>query len=372
MKPLGIYIHVPFCRSKCNYCDFNSYPNMWEHEDRYFDALIDEIINRSGSDGYLADTVYIGGGTPSAVRYQNIARVMAALPRRFSIAENCEITAECNPATIDFDGLKALRQMGINRISIGMQSADDTQLCALGRIHRFSDCVQCVSEARKAGFENISLDLMFGLPEQDAASWKKSLQNALLLRPTHISCYALKIEEGTPFAAMDLQLADEDESREMYDVAVALLEQNGYMRYEISNFAQQGFESRHNLKYWQLDEYAGFGAGAHSFLNGNRFANERDILRYMNGAECSCISETTEELMSEFVFLGLRKREGISKAEFSNRFGASIDTVYGKTIQKNLVRGTLVEEEGRLFLPADMFYVSNAILWEFLSAEEQL
>ncbi len=366
MKPLGVYIHVPFCVSKCNYCDFNSYPNLWEYEDRYFDALIDEFLHKSGAEEYRAETIYIGGGTPSAARPQNIERVMAALTRRFSVAENCEITIECNPATIDAQGLCALRQTGINRVSIGMQSADDEQLCILGRRHNFAACAQCIADARKAGFDNISLDLMFGLPQQDLKSWRQSLEQAVSLRPTHLSCYALKIEEGTPFAAMELRLADEDENRDMYDTAVAFLEQSGYARYEISNFSRPGFESRHNLKYWRLEEYAGFGAGAHSFLGGKRFVNECDVLRYIDGAESECIPESPEDLMSEFVFLGLRTREGISREEFERRFGISIEEVYGGIIQKNLRRGTLLESGGRLFFPSEMFYVSNAVLSDFV------
>lgn len=370
MKPMGIYVHVPFCVSKCRYCDFNSYPNLWDYEDKYFDALTDEILYKSGTEKYLAETVYIGGGTPSAACPQNIEKVTAALARRFSIAENCEITVECNPATIDLQGFRALRRAGINRISIGMQSADDEELQMLGRIHDFDACVQCISDAKEAGFDNISLDLMFGLPEQDIDSWRRSLKQAVSLQPTHISCYALKIEEGTPFAKMDLNLADEDENRGMYDTAVSFLEQRGYARYEISNFARPGFESRHNLKYWQLDEYIGFGAGAHSFLDGKRFVNESDILAYINGAECEYTEEAKTDLMSEFVFLGLRTARGIARAEFKHRFGIPIDKVYGALLEKNFNRGTLTENNGRIMFPPELFYVSNAILWEFLNTEE--
>lgn len=370
MKPMGIYVHVPFCVSKCKYCDFNSYPNLWDYEDTYFDALIDEILNKSGTERYLADTIYIGGGTPSAAQPQNIERVIAALTRRFSIAENCEITLECNPATIDLQGFLALRRVGINRISIGMQSADDEELRILGRTHDFAACVQCVSDAKAAGFENISLDLMFGLPEQDINSWRRSLKQAVSLQPTHISCYALKIEEGTPFAKMALRLADEDENREMYDTAVSFLGQYDYARYEISNFARPGFESRHNLKYWQLDEYIGFGAGAHSFLDGKRFVNESAVAAYINGAECEYTEESKNDLMSEFVFLGLRTARGIARAEFEHRFEIPIDTVYGALLQKNFNRGTLTENDGRILFPSEMFYVSNAVLWEFLKTED--
>lgn len=366
MKNLGIYVHVPFCASKCNYCDFNSYPNMWESERKYFDALTDEIVNKSGSDEYLADTVYIGGGTPSMVRLENIDRVFEALNRRFFIADNCEITIECNPATANEQKLRALRKAGINRISVGMQSANDELLKILGRRHSFNECARCVSDARSAGFDNLSLDLMFGLPNQDINDWKRTLEAAVKLNPEHISCYALKIEDNTPFAHMDLNIADDDESFEMYECAVKFLEQSGYLRYEISNFAKEGFESRHNIKYWRLDEYAGFGAGAHSFIDGNRFANERNILEYIDGAPFECIAEETNELMSEFVFLGLRMDSGVAEKEFKNRFGQDINDVFGVQIEKNLDRGTLIRRNGRLMIPRQYTYVGNAIMSDFV------
>lgn len=365
-KTLGIYVHVPFCVSKCNYCDFNSYPNIWSCEDGYFAALVNEIINKSGSDEYLADTIYIGGGTPSAVRSDNIGRVMEALNRRFSVTENCEITIECNPATANLRKLRTLREIGANRISIGMQSAYDEQLKILGRAHSFKDCKDCVRDARTARFDNISLDLMFGLPNQDLESWRRSLEAAVSLAPEHLSCYALKIEDGTPFAAMDLDIADDDESCEMYKYAVDFLEKNNYLRYEISNFAKVGCESRHNLKYWQLREYAGFGAGAHSFLDGKRFANERDVLKYMNGAPFECASESADDLMSEFVFLGMRLESGISEAEFEAMFGRSIYDVFAEPLKKNLSRGTIVSNGGRLHIPRQYTYVSNAIMSDFV------
>lgn len=366
MKPLGIYVHIPFCISKCNYCDFNSYAGLDALHSNYFDALLDEIINKSGSDEYLAETIYIGGGTPTSVKTEYIISVLQALGQRFTVSDNAEITIECNPKTAGYDDFCRLRAAGVNRLSIGLQSACDAQLKKLGRAHNFSDFGVCFNQARKAGFENISLDLMFGLPDQTLDDWQQTLQKAAEFHPEHISCYGLQVEEGTPFANMSLNLPDEEQTRQMYDLCVKLLAANGYDRYEISNFARGGFESRHNLKYWRLDEYAGFGAGAHSFLDGKRFANARGIDDYINGAEFECLPESKEDLMSEFVFLGLRTASGISLDEFERRFDISIDKVYGEAIEKNLARKTLIKKDGRLFLPPDMFFVSNSVLSDFV------
>lgn len=368
---LGIYVHIPFCASKCNYCDFNSCVAPKTLKEEYIDALCREIESFAERNDTI-DAIYFGGGTPTILDAKQLCRVMDTIRRRFSTAENCEITTECNPATMGYDGFVTLKKAGFNRISMGMQSADDEQLKILGRIHSFEDCVSCVGAARKAGFENISLDLMFGLPNQNVESFKKSIDAAVSLSPEHISCYALKIEEGTPFAAMDLDVADDDESGEMYDVCVELLKKYGYERYEISNFAKLGYESRHNKKYWQCDDFVGFGAGAYSCLGSERYSNIYNVKEYI---ECVSrgkspvrdrMSLSRDDMMSEFVFLGLRMENGISEEEFATRFSTDIYDVFREQIDNNIKRGTIIQDGDRLKIHPDFIYVSNTILADFV------
>lgn len=367
MKNLGVYVHIPFCIKKCNYCDFNSYSNIWKYENAYFDALINEIEKHSGKDDYCADTIYIGGGTPSAVNPENITRVMKALKKRFYVPDDCEATIECNPATVDYDGFCTYQEAGLNRISMGLQSANDEELRGLGRIHTFKDFQNSFEIAEKAGFSNISLDLMFGLPNQNVSDWSETLKKAAECGAKHISCYALTIEEGTPFSKMALNLPNGDVQREMYDLAVDFLKQRGYFRYEISNFAKIGYQSRHNLKYWSLDEYAGFGAGAHTFLDERRFANEKDVINYINGAPFEILQEMCKsDLMSEFMFLGLRTSCGVSENEFAEKFGDTIDGVFREPLQKYENTNVIERKNGRVFINPDYLYVSNSILCDFV------
>ena len=368
---LGIYIHIPFCAAKCNYCDFNSRVASDSLKTEYIDALCKEIEGFAEG-GDIVDTIYFGGGTPTILEPEQLIRILDAVRHRFSVDENCEITTECNPATMGYDGFAALKGAGFNRISIGVQSADDEQLRVLGRIHNFDDAQKCVAEAKRAGFDNISLDLMFGIPNQDLDSWQKTLNSAIALSPEHISCYALKIEEGTPFASMDLNIADDDKSCEMYERCVELLRESGYSRYEISNFARSGFESRHNCKYWKCEGFIGFGAGAYSCYMGERYSNIYDVKEYV---ECVARGESPiferialdkSDMMSEFVFLGLRMDAGISGAEFEERFSLDIFDVFKEQIEKNIKRGTIIQNGDRLKIPPDFIYVSNAILSDFV------
>lgn len=369
---LGIYIHIPFCASKCNYCDFNSYVADGETYSVYADALCREIEGVDIPSGTKVDTVYFGGGTPTILEPSLLITVLDAVRGNFSLTDDCEITTECNPATIGSRGFFRLMDGGFNRLSIGMQSADDSQLKTLGRIHTFEDCKKCVSDARVAGFKNISVDLMFGLPEQDKESWIKSLECAVELCPEHISCYALKIEEGTPFAKMDLRIADDEESRNMYDACVEYLNRAGYSRYEISNFSKVRFESRHNSKYWLCDDFVGFGAGAYSCINGVRYSNVVKTNEYIKrlGNGQSVIEESVSlddtDKMSEFVYLGLRMDKGIDITEFSRRFSVDIEQVFGDTIDKNIKRGTMLRLGNILKIAPDFVYVSNAILADFV------
>lgn len=367
---LGIYVHIPFCRAKCKYCDFNSYPGMELWKAPYVDALCREIQNSSV--GGTVDTVYFGGGTPTVLGPEQLIRILEALRKRFVLTQDCEITAECNPATMGYEGFRKLRSAGFNRLSIGLQSSDDAMLRSLGRIHTFREFGDCFASARKAGFSNLSLDLIYGLPGQTQKGWTETLEKALDFHPEHISCYALKIEEGTPFAQMNLELPNDDEVREMYDFCVDKLEAEGLKRYEISNFARPEYESRHNCKYWLCDDFLGFGAGAYSCAENCRWDNFRDVAQYCravnekNSAAAEMIPLTAEDQMSEFCFLGLRMVRGIDTDEFERRFGRRIEAVYGRALEKNFKRGTLRTAEGRIFIPSEWLYVSNGILVDFV------
>ncbi len=368
---LGVYVHIPFCAAKCNYCDFNSHISTDSERERYVKALCREIEECKHS-GAIVDTIYFGGGTPTVLKPAQLAEVLAVLRRRFVIDDNCEITTECNPATIVVSGFAELKMAGFNRVSIGMQSADDGLLKMLGRIHSFEQCRECVSAARGAGFENVSLDLMFGIPDQCIKAWEDTLRAAIDLKPEHLSCYALKVEEGTPFANMKLNIADEDASADMYDRCVEFLAQNGYMRYEVSNFAREGCESRHNKKYWLCDDFIGFGAGAYSCVENERFYNTAatdayiDNVNQMGSAVQTRIPLSKEDKMSEFVYLGLRMDSGIGVKEFYKRFSVDIFEVFGDIIEKNIKRGTMIKEGDMLRIYPDFIYVSNAILADFV------
>lgn len=363
---LGVYVHIPFCAAKCRYCDFNSHVSDENERERYVTAVCNEIESFKSED-MSVDTIYFGGGTPTVLEAEQLEKILLSVYKTFDVCNDCEITTECNPATMNEDGFKILKKAGFNRVSMGVQSANDEELDFLGRIHKFSDCEKCVEDAGKAGFENISLDLMFGLPKQTTASWKKTLESAVKLEPKHLSCYGLKIEEGTPFYSMKINV-DEDVSRDMYDICEEYLIKNGYKMYEISNFAKDGFESRHNIKYWRCCDYKGFGTGAYSCLNGIRYSNISNTDLYIKSDEKVADSETLTvfDRMSEYVFLGLRMTEGISVGEFAERFGKSIYDVFGKQIEKNLKRGTVIQKEDRLYIPNKYLYVSNAMLVDFV------
>lgn len=362
---LGLYIHIPFCVMKCKYCDFLSFSSTEADREKYVLALCEEIKNFKCND--TVDTVYFGGGTPTVLKAEQLSFILKTIKESFVLDRCAEITTECNPATMGIDGFKELFEAGFNRLSIGLQSANDEELKLLGRIHSACDCEKAVLDAREAGFKNISVDLMFGLPYQTMDMWKNSLNTAVQLSPEHISCYGLKIEEGTPFFDMNYEV-DEDLSRDMYDFGVSFLEEKGYSLYEISNFAKAGFESRHNLKYWKCNDFAGFGLGACSCVNNVRYSNVRDMEEYLrrdNKIEEE-IPLTDFDAMSEFVFLGLRTRKGISEIEFKNRFKKDIYDVFGEALQKNIKRGTIEKTEDRLIIPKEYLYVSNGILVDFV------
>ncbi|MDD7311170.1 MAG: radical SAM family heme chaperone HemW, partial [Clostridia bacterium] len=316
---LGVYFHIPFCRSKCAYCDFCS-TAKWDDKlmDTYLEALfrqLDDFFLPGGK--YTVDTVYIGGGTPSVFQGKRIAKLLKQLGKRADLTRNCETTVEVNPESADKALFKQLKKAGVNRISMGVQSADDSQLRRIGRIHDFAKAREAAALCRQYCTDNLSLDLIYGLPGQSLESWLQSVDAVCALQPRHISCYSLKLEEGTPLWREDPVLPDDDLQADMYLAAVSRLAEKGYAQYEISNFAQQGFRSRHNSRYWDLSDYLGFGCAAHSFYGGKRFSFTSDINAYIRGMHGQDpIVEEADELafrdrVGEFVMLALRTCDGI-------------------------------------------------------------
>lgn len=330
-KNVGIYIHVPFCLSKCHYCDFCSIQRANdEKKEIYVGRLCEEIaffaekISESG-EMPVADTVYFGGGTPTLLTAEQIGRILRVINEKFGIDKDAEITAETNPRSADGKKLAEIRKTGVNRLSIGMQSVHDSELRALGRIHSFDDFKVTFSEAREAGFDNISVDLMYGIPLQTKESFCQSVETLAAISPDHISSYSLSVEEGTNFYRRrdSLSLPDEDSVSDMYADMGRILTKYGYHKYEISNFARDGRESRHNLKYWRCEDYLGFGAAAHSYFDGKRFAHSRDIDAYLRGESIIIDIEdiSVRESMNEYAMLGMRLAEGIDFDAFSQRYG---------------------------------------------------
>lgn len=363
-KKTGLYIHFPFCIKKCAYCDFVSYENISRNvKKQYVDALLCDMKEYCGEE---IDTVYLGGGTPTTLEFPEIKRVLDFVFENFNVAENPEITIECNPKTADSKYFENLRKIGVNRLSIGVQSLSDRELTFLGRVHNSVEARECISMAKTAGFDNFSVDVMFGLPCQTIESIKNTLDGLLEFNPTHISCYSLIIEEGTPFYNMKIEPIDEDTEREMQDFIIDYLAEAGYSRYEISNFAKCGKVSCHNIKYWEGVSYIGVGAASSSYYQGKRYDKEPDIFEYIK-VPTERLNETKltkEDVMSEFMFLGLRKTEGVSCEEFFEKFGLQIEEQF--EIDKHLRNGLLVKENGRMYLSKRGIDVSNAVLCDFV------
>ncbi len=372
MKKLGLYLHIPFCVKKCFYCDFCSFPKPDATlVSSYVDALCREIEGYAeGCRNYLVDTVYFGGGTPTLLPIREFEKIFSSIEKSFSLDAKAEISSECNPATADREYLWALRSLGVNRLSIGLQSANDNELRALGRIHTYDDFVTLYRDARKAGFENISADLMYGIPEQTADSFKKTLFELVTLAPEHISAYGLKVEEGTPFGKMAdrLILPDENIEYEMYVTCTNYLLQNGYAKYEISNFARSNFESRHNIKYWKGDDYIGFGVSAHSYFEGVRYSNSRDINGYISGVDITDEKRKIPptEQMTEYTMLGMRMSCGVNVVEFKKRFGVDFDSVYAEKLKKYIDGGYVLSKGNSRAFSDKGFFVSNFILSDIL------
>lgn len=376
-RPLGLYLHIPFCRQKCAYCDFYSLSGQDARMDDYVDALCAHLTEAAPSaSGHQIDTIYFGGGTPSLLGTKRLTTLLKTVLKRYHVAKDAEITLEANPESAgDWKALKALRKAGFNRLSLGMQSASDAELQHIGRVHTMAQVTAAVEAARKARFENLSLDLIYGLPGQSAEQWQENLAAAVSLAPEHLSCYGLKVEPGTPLFARQAEenLPDDEAQADMYLYTVEYLAQNGYAQYEISNFARPGRESRHNLKYWTLQEYAGFGPGAHSDFGGVRYAYEKDLEAYIHGVKnhTPLLSESERipplDRDTEWLMLGLRTVQGLDPREFENRFRRRFDCFLPFLAECSRA-GYAVEEDGRWHLTPKGFLVSNRIIGGMLDA----
>lgn len=345
--PVEIYIHVPFCARKCDYCDFVSFVKDSDTKSAYFNALIKEIELKAEAVGRLpVGSVFLGGGTPSLALVSEISRVLETLKKSFLIEETAEITMEANPNSLTEEKLAGYRAAGINRLSIGLQSTVDEELKALSRLHTYGEFLKAYDSARKTGFNNINIDLMSALPGQTVSSYRTTLERVLELEPEHISAYSLIIEEGTPFFDRypdGTGLPDEDTDREMYHMTGKMLKEKGYERYEISNYAKKGYECRHNIGYWQRTPYLGFGIAAASLFEETRYTKHSDLKRYIEGDYTEEVTPLTgKDAMEEFMFLGLRLTKGVSNAEFKENFGTDIMTEYGQVIRKLTEEGLLI------------------------------
>ena len=403
MNGLEIYIHIPFCVKKCDYCDFLSAPADLETKEKYVEALINEIkLNKNKMSEYVVDTVFIGGGTPSLLEENQISKIMSVLKDNCNMSENPEITIECNPGTITESKLWKYKKSGINRISFGLQSANDEELKSIGRIHNYAGFLESYNLARKCGFDNINVDLMSALPGQTLKSYEETLNKVVRLEPEHISAYSLIVEENTlmydrvkkaHIKGINI-LPDEESERKMYYLTNNILRSNGYGKYEISNYSKPGKECKHNIGYWQRKEYLGFGIGAASLYKENRYNNISDINKYIevltNNIKENSINNvrnssevenqvnilnsivknlqqlTERDRMEEFMFLGLRMMEGVSMEKFERYFGKPYMEVYGKVQKKMEDKRFLINDNGYVKLTEFGIDLSNYVMSEFL------
>lgn len=375
MKQLGLYVHIPFCVKKCNYCDFLSAPATKQVQKSYLDTLKKEIMRKKDEwQEYEVDTIFIGGGTPTSVPYEELMQVIECIKTQYHLTKDCEISMECNPGSVSFEALKAYKGVGVNRLSIGLQTTENELLQSLGRIHTYEQFLDTFSMARKVGFDNVNIDIMSALPKQTQKGYEETLKKIVALEPEHISAYSLIVEEGTPFFDMYQQdllcLPSEEEERNMYYKTKEILEKAGYFRYEISNYAKNGYECRHNKRYWSRKEYLGLGLGASSFVKDTRYKNDDHLSSYMKEEgflkqyEVEKLSE--KDSMEEFMFLGLRMIEGVSKLEFHQRFRKDIEEVYGEVIHQLKSQALIEEKKERICLTEYGIDVSNIVFAEFL------
>ena len=369
-KKVGLYVHIPFCIKKCNYCDFCSFPEKnFPSRKEYIDALIAEIESYSG-ENILLDSIFFGGGTPSILEPFEFSRIIESIRRVFFLDDNLEFTVEANPKTLSGEKLSTYKSLGVNRISMGMQSIHENELKKLGRIHNYEDFLESFKLVKASGIDNVNVDVMYGIPEQTKESFADTLRTLLDLRPSHISVYGLILEEGTPFFDNkdNLNLPSDDEECDMYYVASNLLKSQGYNHYEISNYALAGAECRHNMKYWRCDDYIGVGLSSYSLIEGRRFGNTDDYGKYVNRENVLQYDEMLDMSTKayEYVMLHLRTADGFSLTEYKELFG--MDFCAGREeILKKLISLKLLEQKGDvLSLSEKGFYVSNAILTELI------
>lgn len=372
MKPLALYIHIPFCRSKCIYCDFASWSGKESCRQEYLGVLRQELFGwKDALRDYELSTLFIGGGTPSILPGEDIAGILADVKSVLPVRADAEITMEANPGATSPEQLRICRQAGVNRISFGAQSMNDVLLKKLGRIHTVREIREAVAMAREAGVENVSLDLMYALPGQTMALWLDTLSQAVALEPDHISAYSLIVEEGTPLydklQCGEIDVPGDDEAIEMQRAAIDVLARAGYHRYEISNYARNGRECRHNIVYWQRGEYLGLGCAAHSLMNGVRFENPRELERYLSGARREeSVKLTREDAMEETLMLSTRMTRGMDLNAYRERFGVDFEAAHAKAIG-GLVRHGLIEiKDGFLRLTRSGLEVQNAVVVELL------
>lgn len=363
----SLYVHIPFCIKKCLYCDFNSYADI-DLEDYYIDSLIKEI---KSIEQKKFQTVFVGGGTPTILSIKNLKKLFTALEP----FEPREYTFESNPGTLNEEKLRLMKYYGVNRISIGLQAWQDSLLKALGRIHSLDDFLTSYDLIRRLDFKNVNIDLMFAIPNQTIKDWIETIKNVYSLKPEHISCYSLIIEEGTPFYNMylngKLNLVDENTEREMYWYGIEKLKNEGMIHYEISNISRPGFECSHNITYWKDDEYIGVGAGAHSYVNNSRYSNFKGIGEYINGIKNgnAIFEQSTlniDDTISEYMFMGLRMMNGISKDDFKQRFGMDIEKVYFSEINENIKNALIIDDGENIFLSKRGIDIANQVFMAFL------
>ena len=377
---LGIYIHIPFCRSKCDYCDFYSLAGRDDRMDQYQKALLSHIKETAPlAQDFPVDTIYIGGGTPSYYGAKRLKELLGVIRKLYKVEKDAEVTVECNPDSVDVKSLKILRKAGVNRLSMGMQSAIACELERIHRIHTPQQVNEAATAARKASFTNLSLDLIYGLPGQTMDSWKDTVEHALSLIPQHRSCYGLKVEEGTPLAARVAQgevLPDDDQQADLYLWTVGRLERAGYPQYEISNFAKPGFASRHNLRYWLTQPYIGFGPGAHSDFGGRRYSFVRDLDAYIQGVlQGGDIIDESEiipkrERCGEYLMLRLRTVQGINEQEYRSTYFMDFAPLQAR-LEQFRAQGWAEQTDGRWHFTPKGFLLSNQLIGDLLERQEQ-
>ncbi|EJT5936074.1 radical SAM family heme chaperone HemW [Clostridium perfringens] len=376
MDKISLYIHIPFCAQKCLYCDFPSFARKDHLRKAYIEALNKEIISlREKHNNLEINTIFIGGGTPSVLEADELECLLKEVAK-LNMAKDIEYSMECNPGNLTEEKLEVMKKYGVNRISMGLQAKQDNLLKGLGRIHNYKTFKENFLLAKKVGFNNINVDLMFGLPNQRLNEWEETLREIISLEPAHISAYSLIIEEGTAFYNLyendKLKLPTEEEERKMYHLAKKILEENGFNQYEISNYAKEGKECRHNLAYWNMDNWIGVGSAAASYINGKRIKNISSVEEYINSinekgeAVEEIINNSKNDNMEEFMFMGLRKINGIDENEFKKRFSMNINDVYGEILNKYIDEGLLIRDSGRIFLSEKGIEISNIIMADFL------